>query len=380
MDKVLIVVPRLIGHGMERMAVLASEIIADKYDTELVVFTDEDQEYKTTTSIKNLDIPAKDGKLNKLLNVVKRANQLRKYRKKSNAMAVVSFGTSANIANVLSKGKGRTIISYRGYATVSKGFTFYLCCGLANWIFCISEEMLKHLREICPWAARKSSVIYNRIDLESINRKKMETVEFEPSHPSFVSVGRIEPVKGQKHLLNAFALVKRKLPGASLTLIGEGSEKERLIQQAKDLGIENGVAFLGSKENPFPYMKKCDICVATSITEGFMNVLVEAGACELAAISTDCTAGPREILSVKRMDSPLKEVEYAEYGVLIPPFKSNDSAEQDKEEMLAEVMIKLATDEEFCRQYSFALSKRAGDFSVDKYRDDFIELLEGGKD
>ena len=81
MDKLLIVVPRLIGHGMERMAVLASESIRDKYDTEIVVFTGENQEYKTDTTIINLNIPAENGVLRKAVNVVKRVFRLKKHRK-----------------------------------------------------------------------------------------------------------------------------------------------------------------------------------------------------------------------------------------------------------------------------------------------------------
>lgn len=379
MEKVLIVVPRLIGHGMERMAVLASEVLSKDYSTELVVFTDEQQEYETTTPIKNLNIPAKDGALNKVSNVFKRVRKLRKYRKACHASAVISFGTSANIANALSKGTGRTIISFRGYASVANGFSFRLTCRLADWIFCISQGLLDRLRELCPRTAGKSSVIYNRIDLEKIREKSQEAAAFTPASPSFVAMGRLEPVKGHRHLLNAFALVKKRVPDASLTMIGAGAEQGHLEEQAKRLGIDTSVLFLGSKENPFPYLKQCDICVATSITEGFMNVLVEAGACGLAAVSTDCNAGPREILSLKKCDGELKEIELAEYGVLVPPFASNDSAEPEKEALLADAMILLATDAELRETYSKALSKRAEDFAVEKYYDDLVSLLEGGK-
>lgn len=379
MDKVLIVVPRLIGHGMERMAVLASESIRDKYDTEIVVFTGENQEYKTDTTIINLNIPAENGVLRKAVNVVKRVFRLKKHRKSCGASAVISFGTSANIANVLSKGKGRTIISFRGYATVSKSVSFFLTCLLADWIFCISEGLLIHLHELCPWAVNKSSVIYNRIDLKGIREKSLEKVDFEPSHPAFVAMGRLEPVKGHKHLLRAFAAVKKEIPHASLTLIGEGKDCAALKYMAKELHIEDSVLFIGKKENPFPYMKKCDICVATSITEGFMNVLVEAGVCGLAAVSTDCKAGPREILSQRKIYAELQDIEYAEYGVLVPPFSSNDSDESDKDNLLANAMTKLAVDKKIYERYSLALSKRAEDFSIEKYHDDIIALLKGGK-
>lgn len=376
MEKVLIVVPRLIGHGMERMAVLAAEVLSDGYDTEIVVFTEKDKQYETSSPIINLNVPAADSKISKIINVFRRVGKMRQYRSQVAPYAVISFGTSANIVNALSKGTGKTVISYRGYATVKKGVSFNLSCKLADWIFCISEGMLDHLQELCPWAKQKSSVIYNSIDLDSIKMKLKEPVAYSPKHPSFVAVGRHEPVKGYLHLLNAFALVKQSIPESSLTLIGEGSETIHLKKRASDLGMADSVNFLGSKENPFPYIKKCDICVGTSITEGFMNVLIEAGACEVPTISVDCNAGPREILSERKIDSPLQEIEYADYGILVPSFRSWDSDEPEKEKLLAEAMVKLATDEAMRMRYKSKLYERTKDFSVNKYKADLIELLE----
>lgn len=376
MKKVLIVVPRLIGHGMERMAVLAADVLSDKYETEIIVFTKKDKQYETSSKIVDLNIPTNKSKIKKIFNVFRRVRKLKTYRRQNNPYAVISFGTSANIVNVLSKGYGKTVISFRGYATIKKGVSFNLSCRFADWIFCISEELLDYFQKICPWAKRKSSVIYNSVDLDNIRQKLCDQVNYEPRHPAFVAVGRLEPVKGYIHLLNAFALVKKRFPMASLTMIGDGSEKESLKKRTVELGISNNVTFLGSKENPFPYISKCDICVGTSITEGFMNVILEAGACEVPVISVDCFAGPREILSKEKFERPLNEIKYADYGILVPAFEAWDSIELEKEQLLAKAMLRLATDTQMYNLYRTKLLERANDFSIQNYRTDLINLLE----
>ena len=377
MEKVFIVVPRLIGHGMERMAVLAAESITDKYDTELIIFTDKDQDYSTDIKIVNLGIPSKTGNLAKCINAFRRTAALRNYRKKCNPIAVISFGTSANIVNVLSKGKGKTIISFRGYASITKDITFYLTCIMADWIFCISKGMLDHLRQLYRPGLRKSSVVYNSIDIKAIFSKMKEKVNFQPPHPAFVAMGRLEPVKGQRHLLNAFSLVLKEIPYASLTIIGEGSERKNLQKQVTELGITDNIIFLGSKTNPFPYLTCCDICVGTSITEGFQNVLIEAGACGLAVISVDCHSGPREILSERYTTAPITDIEMGEYGILVPSFVSNESEEPEKEIILANAMLLLCKDADLRNMYAKKMKKRTEYFSVDKYKNDIHKLIKG---
>ena len=376
MKKILIVVPRLIGHGMERMAVLAAKVLSDKYDTEIIVFTDKDVQYETSIPLINLNVPAVDSKIGKGVNVIRRVKQLARYRKKVKPYAVISFGTSANIANALSKGCGYTIISFRGYATVAKGASCFLTCKLSDWIFCISEGLVNHLVELYPWTKEKTSVIYNCIDRDAISMASTDFVEYTPDTPAFVAVGRLEPVKGYNHLLNAYYIVQKAIPSASMTFIGEGSERENLQKKAEELGISDKVCFLGSHENPFPYVKRCDICVGTSITEGFMNVLVEAGACGVPVISVDCPSGPREILSELRPTHPLTKIEYADYGILVPAFISPESNEPEKEKLLAEAMIKLATDQTLYQKYKKAIWNRTNRFTIDNYRYNLTELLE----
>lgn len=118
------------------------------------------------------------------------------------------------------------------------------------------------------------------------------------------------------------------------------------------MNIENKVYFLGRVENVFPYLKRSDCFVFSSLHEGFGNVLTEALSQDLPVISTDCTAGPREILCPELGVN--EEIEYpyfGEYGILTKPFKRNlifESIEKEtlteQEEMFADMMVKINED------------------------------------
>ena len=120
-----------------------------------------------------------------------------------------------------------------------------------------------------------------------------------------LTVGRLQKQKNHKLLLNAFAIVARTT-NAKLIILGEGEERKSLEQQVHDLKMADIVSLPGWSANPFPFMRKCDAFVLSSLHEGLGNVLVEALLCGCSIVSTDCPHGPREIL------------DNGKYGTLVP--------------------------------------------------------------
>ncbi|WP_075557272.1 glycosyltransferase [Parabacteroides timonensis] len=374
MKTILLLVPTIVGHGQERQAVLAAEILKSIYDVKLVVFDNREIEYSVNVDLISLDLPALLG-IKKIVRLAKRVYKLKKLRNKLNVYAVISFGTSANLVNSLSRGRGKTIISYRGFAALQLSYELKLCCNMADKIFCISEGMSNRIAQLYPQNSSKISTIYNGLDIDGIKKLMNEKIDYKPTSPSFVTIGRLEPVKGHKHILKAFKEVLVNEPMASLTIIGEGSLSGNLECLAKELGIAENVFFVGKKTNPFPWIKQCDICVQASITEGFLNVITEAGVCGVPTISTDCPSGPREILNEKLTDKEIEDVEVCRYGVLVPSFLTSDSDEPQKESILAKAMLSLWRDKILYKSLQVAMTDRVNDFSLAVYKSNLLDII-----
>lgn len=113
--------------------------------------------------------------------------------------------------------------------------------------------------------------------------------------PRLIAVANLKVMKDQGTLLRAFSVVRKSLD-ARLLILGEGPERPRLEALARDLGVAGAVTFGGHQPTPHGYISAADVFVMSSRSEGFGNVIVEALACGVPVVSTDCPAGPGEIL------------------------------------------------------------------------------------
>lgn len=123
--------------------------------------------------------------------------------------------------------------------------------------------------------------------------------------PVVLSVGRLAFQKDHRTLLDAFAQL-RLSRRARLVILGDGPLELELREHSRRLGITADVHFAGFAARPETWMKHASLLAHTSRWEGFPNVLVEALACGLPVVSTNCPTGPEEILEAGR------------YGRLVP--------------------------------------------------------------
>jgi glycosyltransferase involved in cell wall biosynthesis len=123
--------------------------------------------------------------------------------------------------------------------------------------------------------------------------------------PVILAAGRLTEQKDFATLLRAFARLHAQTP-VRLIILGEGPLRRALDRLARQLGVSDEVALPGFTANPYAWMSRASQFVLSSAWEGSPNVLTEALALGLPAVSTDCPSGPREVLASGR------------YGILVP--------------------------------------------------------------
>lgn len=119
---------------------------------------------------------------------------------------------------------------------------------------------------------------------------------FEPRNHEVLYVGRLIPLKGLVHLLNAFAKLSQRDSRVVLRLVGDGPQMSELNALVEKLGLKNKVMFDGYQSDVSTYYKKAKVTVLTSLYEGFPNVLVESISHGTPIVAFDCKTGPSEIV------------------------------------------------------------------------------------
>src|SRR6185295_2575481 len=108
----------------------------------------------------------------------------------------------------------------------------------------------------------------------------------DPSRPLVGAVGRLSPEKGHRVLVDAFAQVQRRLPGAHLAIAGDGPEDASLRRQVEALGLSGRVTLMGLRADGQQIIGALDAMVLPSFSEGMPNVLLEAFAYGTPAVAT----------------------------------------------------------------------------------------------
>lgn len=114
-------------------------------------------------------------------------------------------------------------------------------------------------------------------------------------------VGRFDiPAKRQDIMLKAFRIVSEHYPEMKLVFYGGGNgvgeDMDAIVNLSKELKLEDKVVFKGVVSPIQDYLKKSKMFVITSAYEGIPNVLLEAMACGLPVVSTDCSPGGARLL------------------------------------------------------------------------------------
>lgn len=150
-------------------------------------------------------------------------------------------------------------------------------------------------------------------------------------------VGNFANGKGHLQIVQAFALVKEKIPSAKLFLVGKGNLDE-VDDAVNSLGLTDDVVFTGWREDVPACMNAMDIFVQPSLSEAFSQVLIEAMAVGLPSIATE-VGGAREVLGENEngiliQANDISAMAEAIIAFYIDPDKRSDYAQKGKKFVL----------------------------------------------
>jgi glycosyltransferase involved in cell wall biosynthesis len=164
---------------------------------------------------------------------------------------------------------------------------------------------------------KRLKVIYPPFDASKLSAADKEPLEGEfKKNGNLVigTIGRLSEEKRHVDLIKAFEKVSSVLPETKLLIVGDGYLRGYLEKIVEESDLREKVAFLGFQENVFKYLRKMDLFVLPSRTEGFGIALVEAMATGIPVIATS-VGGIPEIV-----DNKIN-------GLLVPPGQPSDLAE-----------------------------------------------------
>ena len=188
-----------------------------------------------------------------------------------------------------------------------------------------NSESAKHAAEMALWLFKPThiNVVRNPLD--------MDRFRFHPlaqNGTTVVAVGRLYPEKRWDRLLKTIAIVASRGLKFTVRLAGEGPLRGELESQARELGVQRFVQFLGLRHDIPDLLKDSTFLLHTADAEGCPNVVMEAMGCGRAVVATD--AG----------DIPC----------LVEDGKTGFVVRRGDDTRLIEAMERLITDHELCRR------------------------------
>lgn len=186
------------------------------------------------------------------------------------------------------------------YSTIKrKAEKFFLRYSGFKRIIAVDENGLRILK-----SAKFDNGVYipNGVDIHKFERKHFEK---NSKKIRFLFVGRLEKQKGIDDLIKATYLLKNNITKRNnnnsnnnnniknnsfeVIIVGEGKEKNNLLNLARDMDVQNLFTFTGkvSEHNLVDYYLKSDIFILPSLWEGLPLTLMEAAAAGLPIIATD---------------------------------------------------------------------------------------------
>lgn len=211
----------------------------------------------------------------------------------------ISFLTPHNIGLDKVRAKKRLAWIHTDYSTICLNDELELPVWEGyDYIAAISENVRESFLKIFPTLKSKIIDIENILPTEYIKKK---SEEFDASGElkgalTLLSIGRFVTAKNYDNVPEiASKIIEKGISDLKWYIIGYGLDEQLIRNKISEFAMEDHVIILGKKENPYPYIKACDIYVQPSRYEGKSITVREAQTLGKPVAITDYATAPSQI-------------------------------------------------------------------------------------
>ncbi|HMG93394.1 MAG TPA: glycosyltransferase [Chryseolinea sp.] len=395
---ILMLIPNLNFGGAQRVFYNLSLELSKQYKVVECVFNfDAGHAFVSGNEVLSLDVAGGRNIFSKIWLFVRRCRKLREIKKRIGADICISHLEGADLVNVLSKGKDKTIAWVHGskwydqnitglFGVIRHKLLIPFTYKNADMVVTVSKAIKEELVNQYGIDDGRITTIYNYFDFDAI--VLLSRVPLDPKNypifqgfPILIFSGRLVPQKNPVALLKWFASFSKGSAG-KLVILGDGEMRDELLQLSQLLGLnyydpwsdkmlhgDYQLYFLGFQENPFQFIKNASVFILPSLWEGFPMALGEAMCCGLPVASADCPTGPMEMLTDSVHENPTYPL-FAKFGVLLPLLK------KDTFNCWTEGLLTLLNNEAAMKEYSKQSVERGMSFAKSNNTHHVIDLVE----
>ena len=211
-------------------------------------------------------------------------------------------------------------------------------------LYCVSDAVYDKLASMFPDKQDRMEVLHNFIDADEIRRRSDEKSDISEFTGEFklLTIARLEYQKGIDVAVRAAKILKDRGIPFRWYVIGDGHDKKKLRMLIRSKGLCDSFILLGIRQNPYPYLKACDLFALTSRFEGYPVTLIEARALCVPILASDMPCIREQITDgVNGMLTSLNPKEIAEK---IIQFREDPSRGSKMKENMAGEIIDFSAD------------------------------------
>ncbi len=165
-------------------------------------------------------------------------------------------------------------------------------------IVSVGKKVKENLIDVYKLDPNQITVIYNGIEKNDEPIIEIPELKKYKDDGYFLvgNIGRLSEQKGMEYYIKAIPNVIKKFPKIMFYIVGDGEDKEKLHQLAKELHVENNLTFLGFRSDVSNVIKQLDLVVLSSLWEGLPLTPIEVFSEGKSVIATDVDGTPEIVI------------------------------------------------------------------------------------